>query len=137
MKAAFGHIQFNIDYQNIEFYKDLLLFLGWKVIHQSENMMGFGYPDGTSLWFTPKTLDIINNYDGPGVNHIAFHTEGIEDVDKTVDFLRSNNMPALFETPRHRPEFSEGADHTYYQVMFESPDKILFEVVYLGFKGDH
>ena len=24
------------------------------------------------------------------------------------------------------------ADHTYYQVMFESPDRILLEVVYMG-----
>ena len=132
MKAAFGHIQFNIDYINIEFYNELLLFLGWKVIHQSENMMGFGYPDGTSLWFTPKTLDIINNYDGPGVNHIAFHTKTLEDVDQTVEFLNSKNLSVLFDTPRHRTEFSEGPDQTYYQVMFESPDKILFEVVYIG-----
>ncbi len=35
-------------------------------------------------------------------------------------------------TPRHRPEFSQGPDQTYYQVMFESPDRVLFEVVYTG-----
>ena len=31
-----------------------------------------------------------------------------------------------------RPEFSQDTDHTYYQVMFETPDKILIEVVYGG-----
>jgi hypothetical protein len=38
----------------------------------------------------------------------------------------------LFDTPRHRPDFSQSPDHTYYQIMFESPDRILFEVVYTG-----
>jgi hypothetical protein len=34
----------------------------------------------------------------------------------------------------HRPEFSMSTEETYYQVMFESPDRILFEVVYTGTK---
>jgi hypothetical protein len=41
----------------------------------------------------------------------------------------------LFETPRHRPEFSS-EDSTYYQIMFESPDRILLEFVYTGPKQD-
>ena len=41
-------------------------------------------------------------------------------------------MVLLFETPRHRPEFAESDGHTYYQVMFASPDGILFEIVYVG-----
>jgi hypothetical protein len=49
-------------------------------------------------------------------------------------WLKESGIPHLFETPRHRPEFSEG-DNTYYQVMFESPDRILFEVVYTGPKA--
>jgi hypothetical protein len=49
-----------------------------------------------------------------------------------VVYLREHNVQPLFETPRHRPEFSAGPDQTYYQVMFESPDRILFEVVYTG-----
>jgi hypothetical protein len=32
---------------------------------------------------------------------------------------------------RHRPEFAQGEDQTYYQVMFASPDRILLEVVYV------
>jgi hypothetical protein len=53
------------------------------------------------------------------------------DVDETVTYLKAHGVPVLFETPRHRAEFS-GGGNTYYQVMFESPDKILFEVVYTG-----
>jgi hypothetical protein len=59
------------------------------------------------------------------MNHIAFQTESITDVDETVTFLIAKNIPALFDTPRHRPEFSIGPDDTYYQVMFETSDKLI------------
>jgi len=49
-----------------------------------------------------------------------------------VDYLKKAGVPALFETPRHRPDFCSSPDQTYYQVMFESPDRLLFEVVYSG-----
>ena len=78
----------------------MLTFLGWKVLHQSDNMLGCGYLT--------------------------------DDVDEAVTFLLAKNIPALFDTPRHRPEFSIGPDDTYYQVMFETPDKILIEIVYIG-----
>ena len=35
----------------------------------------------------------------------------------------------LFETPRHRAEFTNSPEQTYYQVMFETPDRILVEIV--------
>ena len=47
-------------------------------------------------------------------------------------FSRRAALQHLFETPRHRPDFAHGEDTTYYQVMFESPDRILFEIVYTG-----
>ncbi len=49
-----------------------------------------------------------------------------------VNYLRERNIPPLFDTPRHRPEFAMNEEYTYYQVMFESPDRILFEIVYMG-----
>jgi len=42
----------------------------------------------------------------------------------------------LFETPRHRPEFAQSPEQTYYQIMFETPDRILLEVVYIGVKAN-
>ena len=57
------------------------------------------------------------------------------DVDETVEFLRNLGVTLLFDTPRHRPEFAGGEDQTYYQVMFETPDRILLEVVYIGPKS--
>lgn len=132
MKTTFGHIQFNVDPKNFQFYKDLLAFLDWKLIHDDEKMVAFAHPTGYSLWFLPKTISIENDYDGPGLNHLGFHTSALSDVDETCQFLEDKGILALFDTPRHRPEFSGDSAHTYYQVMFESPDKILFEVVYIG-----
>ena len=54
------------------------------------------------------------------------------DVDAAAAFLTARGVQHLFETPRHRPDFAHGEDTTYYQVMFESPDRILFEIVYTG-----
>lgn len=84
-----------------------------------------------SLWFAGVTKPVANDYDGPGMNHLGFAVPSQVDVDKVVDFLQERGVPALFGTPRHRPEFSSPGQ-TYYQVMFESPDRILFEIVYTG-----
>ena len=72
-----------------------------------------------------------NDYDGPGMNHVAIAAASQADVDATVGYLHDRGIEVLFDTPRHRPEFS-GEGTTYYQVMFESPDRVLFEVVYTG-----
>ena len=74
---------------------------------------------------------MANDYDGRGMNHLAVAVEKQSDVDQAVEYLKQHKVEALFETPRHRPEFS-APGMTYYQVMFESPDKLLFEVVYTG-----
>lgn len=65
------------------------------------------------------------------MNHLAIGAESQADVDAAAEHLSSRDVAMLFETPRHRPEFS-GEDSTYYQIMFESPDRILFEFVYTG-----
>jgi len=54
------------------------------------------------------------------------------EVDEVAAWLAGKGIAPAFETPRHRPEFSAGGDSTYYQVMFETPDRLLIEVVYTG-----
>lgn len=56
-------------------------------------------------------------------------------MDAVAANLKAQGVELLFETPRHRPEFTESEEQTYYQVMFESPDRILLEVVYTGPKS--
>jgi catechol 2,3-dioxygenase-like lactoylglutathione lyase family enzyme len=76
------------------------------------------------------------DYDGRGTNHVAIGVNAQVDVDATVAYLRERDIAPLFETPRHRPEavtIVGGPDgDTYYQVMFATPDDLLFEVVYTG-----
>lgn len=135
MQTSLSHIQVNVRPQNMPFYKELMTFLGWQPIYDDPNMLGVGGKDGASLWFAAEAKDVGNDYDGPGVNHLAIGAPSQVDVDAVVTYLAQHDVPALFETPRHRPEFS-GDGNTYYQVMFASPDRILFEVVYTGPKQE-
>jgi catechol 2,3-dioxygenase-like lactoylglutathione lyase family enzyme len=135
MKSGIGHIVFHIDTVNIPFYKELLTFLGWAVWYDDPAMLGMGNEQGASLWFGNPIKQVINDYDGPGMNHLGISVEKQTDVDQVVEYLEQHGVAALFETPRHRPEFSGGPEMTYYQVMFETPDRILLEVVYTGPKS--
>jgi catechol 2,3-dioxygenase-like lactoylglutathione lyase family enzyme len=131
MKSTIGHLQINIHLNHLGFYKGLFTFLGWKVIYDTPEMLGVLDPNNASLWFAEVTKKVANDYDGIGMNHLAISVPNQSDVDETVAYLKQQAISCLFETPRHRPEFcSEGK--TYYQVMFESPDRILFEVVFTG-----
>lgn len=127
-----GHIQFNVRPENMAFYRDLLAFLGWQTLYDDPAMLGVGGEDGSSLWFAGQVKDVANDYDGPGLNHLGFNVNAQADVDAAAEFVRSQGVELLFETPRHRPEFAGGEDSTYYQIMFETPDRILLEVVYIG-----
>lgn len=134
MNTTLGHIVFGVRPANIPFYKELFDFFGWQTIYDSEEMLGIGDANGVSLWFGNYPKDVTNDYDGPGVNHIAINTAAQADVDAAAEFLRVRGVEMLFETPRTRPEFS-GEGSTYYQIMFETPDRILVEVVYTGPKA--
>ncbi len=131
MKSKLSHIEFMIQPSNTGFYKELFGFLGWATLHEGDGVLGVGGTNDASVWFVPATNAGKNDYDSPGVNHIAVGAESVSDVDAAGQYLRGKGVALLFETPRHRPEFSSPGE-TYYQVMFESPDRILFEFVYTG-----
>jgi catechol 2,3-dioxygenase-like lactoylglutathione lyase family enzyme len=136
MQTHLGHIQFNVRPENVAFYKNLLTFLGWQLIYENEGMLGVGGKSDDSLWFLGQAKDVVNDYDGPGMNHLGLGAASQADVDAAAAYLTEHDVALLFETPRHRPEFAQSTEHTYYQVMFESPDRILFEVVYTGPKSE-
>lgn len=135
MQTQLGHILFNVRPVNLPFYKDLMTFLGWQTIYDGEGMLGVIDKGGVSLWFAGQVKEVGNDYDGPGMNHFAIGAASTADVDAAAAYLSERDVALLFETPRHRPEFSQGDDQTYYQVMFESPDRLLLEVVYIGPKS--
>src|SRR5579883_1105436 len=139
MPSRLAHLQINVAPQNIGFYKDLFAALGWQTLYDGTTpsdgappMLGVGAENDASLWFVGETKDVANVYDGPGANHIAIGAANVGEVDAAASHLRGRGIEALFETPRHRPEFAQSEADTYYQVMFASPDNLLFEVVYTG-----
>lgn len=135
IQTKLGHIQFNVAPQNLPFYKDLFTFLGWPVLDESPTMLGVGGSVFNSFWFFGGANSCPNNYDGPGMNHLGLLVQRQDEVDQVVAYLHERGMSTLFDTPRNRPEFAYDAQHTYYQVMFETPDCILLEVVFMSFPG--
>ncbi|MFN8487727.1 MAG: hypothetical protein U0350_09060 [Caldilineaceae bacterium] len=132
MQSKLGHLQFGIDGKNRGFYRDLFTCLGWKILYDVEGLLAVGDSNQVSLWFSDATKTVANDYDGLGLNHLAIHTATQADVDQAAAFLAEHGIAHLFETPRHRPDFAQDPNSTYYQVMFETPDRILGEVVYIG-----
>ena len=130
MQTRLAHVQVNVATGNLPFYRELAAFLGLPTIYSDDTMLGVG-GEGASIWFSGSARDVAYDYDGPGVNHLGLGVDSIAAVDAAAAWLAERGVPALFETPRHRAEFSRG-DETYYQVMFETPDRILLEVVYTG-----
>jgi catechol 2,3-dioxygenase-like lactoylglutathione lyase family enzyme len=133
-KSNFSHIVAWVDLKNLGFYKDLFTFLDWSILYDDPSMLGVGDEHEGSLWFGAALKDGKNDDDNVGVNHIGIAVKHQTDVDAAVAFLKKRGVAVLFDTPRHRPEFS-GPESTYYQVMFESPDQVLFEIVYTGLKN--
>lgn len=132
VSSVFNHMQVFIDSQHVDFYKDLFKFLGWSILYEDKAAVNVGDKNGISIWFDPAFKDEKNDYDGMGMNHLAIAVTSEAEVDEVVNWLRDRRVLTLFGTPCHRLDFADAKDQTYYQVMFESPDKILFEVVYIG-----
>lgn len=132
MEPQLHHLQFNVAADNVSFYQELLTFLGWQTLFAGDGYLGVGDGKGTSLWFAGEVKDVANDYDGPGMNHLALGAASVAEVDAAAAYLKEHGVEWLFDTPQHRADFAGSEDQTYYQVMFTSPDNILMEVVYTG-----
>jgi len=89
-------------------------------------------PGGRILFIGLNPSAAAADHDAPGLNHLAFAAASMRDVDALHGWLKQAGIAALYDTPKHRPEFASNDGDTYYQVMFASPDGILFEMVYIG-----
>jgi catechol 2,3-dioxygenase-like lactoylglutathione lyase family enzyme len=133
MKGSLQHIQINVSNpkEAFPFYKGLFEYFDYKVLYEEENILGLGNGDH-SVWFLKtdgEGASVPYNRDGNGLNHLAFHVDSREDVNKFYkEFMGQKNIKPEFETPRERPEMG-----TYYQVMFLGPDNLGLEVVYTTF----
>ena len=109
-------------------------FMGWNTIFEMDEVVGYRSGTNEDVWFVKTQNKEVQDHDGIGMNHISFRVNTISDVDVIHSFLEKKDIKMLFDTPKHRPEFSSSPKETYYQIMFKSPDGILFEVVYVGKK---
>lgn len=109
-------------------------FLGWKVIFATEDTAGYQSDKNGDLWFVDSLKKEVGDYDEIGLSHIAIRVGKQEDIDQVAQFLKSKGINPSFDTPRHRPEFNSKEGETYYQVIFETPDRVQIEVVYIGLK---
>ena len=126
------HLQVNVTPEHAGFYRDLFAWLDWDVVFTHELAHGVRGPNGTYLWFESIATDAPIDRDGRGVNHIAIGAGSKEVVDELARWLVGRAIEPLFGTPQHRPEFAANINGHYYQLMFESPDGILFEFVLTG-----
>lgn len=134
MKSSLSHLQINIDLKNLDFYKEFIDQLGMEVVMEGDGYIGYKGKNGVMIFFVQAIKNVEGDYDTKGINHVSFSADSVKEVDKIVEWLTGKKIKSLFDTPRHRPDFAEDETTTYYQVMFETPDKILFEVVYTGKK---
>lgn len=134
-KATPGHLVYLIqDFpSNVDFYKDMFDYLGFDTL-MSNDMFHAVQSGDLSLWFMAASDTTLNNRDAHGLNHLGLHLDSPTAVDEFItDFLNPNGIAPLFDTPRHRPDFA-GENGTYYQVMFQLPGDLLFEVVHTKWK---
>ena len=40
MQTHLAHIQFNVRLANVPFYRDLMAYLGWQTLYETEDMLG-------------------------------------------------------------------------------------------------
>jgi catechol 2,3-dioxygenase-like lactoylglutathione lyase family enzyme len=132
IKSWLEHLQLNLYPENAAFYKELFNVLGWSVLYEDNSTVGIGDENKTNLWFMPAIKNGKNDYDIQGMNHLSVSVSAQVDVDAMVAYLGDHGVENLFQPPRHRPDFTQSPDQTYYQVMFESPDRNLFDVACLG-----
>lgn len=130
-KTKYKH-QINIVADNASFYRDVLSHLGWSITFEDRNMTGYWNELNGELWFVDTQKKRLSETDNLDVRQITIKLPTKIDVDHAQLFLEKRGVKMLNGTPKFRPELSTQKDELYYQIIFESPDKIRFEVLYQG-----
>jgi catechol 2,3-dioxygenase-like lactoylglutathione lyase family enzyme len=128
MSVRFYHLQINVS--NLDFYRALLLFLGFRIIDEGRDHLGFS--DGHfALWaikVESACRDLPFHRKAVGMNHLALRVGRREDVERFCrEFLEKKGIVPLYGGAREYPEYRPG----YFAVYFEDPDRIKLEVVYV------
>jgi len=51
MNSHLYHLQLNIDFKNLQLYKDLMEFIGWNTIFEMDDVVGYRSGTNGDLWF--------------------------------------------------------------------------------------
>jgi len=127
-KGLLHHIELyvsNLD-KSIEFWSWFLTDLGYELFQEWDQ--GKSYKLGeTYIVFVQvedKHLDISYHRCKAGLNHLAFHAESREHVDRITKELKEKNIKVLYED-KHPYAGGEG----YYAVYFEDPERMKVELL--------
>ncbi|WP_026569338.1 MULTISPECIES: VOC family protein [Sediminibacillus] len=121
------HVEINVTdvKRSRKFWGWLLEELGYSLYQEWEN--GFSYKENrTYLVFVQvqeQFRDAGYHRSRVGLNHLAFHAESREHVDRMTEKLERRQVPILYQD---RHPFAGGDD--YYAVFFEDPDRIKVEL---------
>lgn len=121
------HIEINVSNlkKSAEFWGWLLTELNYEVYQEWES--GISWKQGNSYLVFVQTDDrfIDSGYHRGriGLNHLAFHGESREHVNKLLTKLKEKEIPLIYE---ERFPFAGGPNH--YAVFFEDPDRIKVEI---------
>ena len=125
MKGTIHHIEINVSSleKSRQFWGWLLNELGY-IVHQQWDM-GISYKlDHTYLVFVQtKSKHLFMDYHRgrTGLNHIAFHVDSVEELNKVTKQLKEKHIAILY------PEKYPSDKH--HAVYFEDPDRVKVEIV--------
>lgn len=109
------------------FYAELLAALGYRVIYEDEEMVGFLGADKLSLYLTAapeaRRGEAFDRY-RVGLHHLAFNAPDRAFVDEIHAKVVALGAPVL-DAPAEYPQYEPG----YYAVFFLDPDGMKLEVV--------
>ncbi|OGJ09266.1 hypothetical protein A2456_00920 [Candidatus Nomurabacteria bacterium RIFOXYC2_FULL_36_19] len=131
MKNYLEHISLNVSNpeKSFPFYKDLFLFLDYKIIVEEKDCLAFRKTGTPDFWLSPTRAEYLSNKfhrRNTGLNHLAFMVSSKKEVDKFYnEFLKVRKIKSLYESPNLFPEYTPD----YYAVYFEDPDRIKLEVL--------
>ena len=133
MKAEVYHLQINVrdPLVSLPFYRDLLGYLEYRSVYQTDTAAGFSTGSGADIWvMAADPAHSVQSFHRKraGLNHLALRVPRRADVDRFRDeFMAPRRLPPLYETPREFPEYRPG----YYAVFFEDPDRLKLEIVHV------
>ncbi|MEN2768949.1 VOC family protein [Ornithinibacillus xuwenensis] len=127
-KGLLHHVEINVSSlaDSVAFWGWLLEELGYQSFQRWEK--GRSWRLGDTYLVLVQTeerfLAIPYHRSSVGLNHLAFHAESKQQVDRVTNQLREKGVRILYED---RHPYAGGENH--YAVYFEDPDRIKVEIV--------